>query len=132
VVDRGQPVTWSAPVDGIERHVIVSQGDSLVTETTVVDRGVFDLGVLAPGRYGYRVEGAASDTLATGRFDVAETTEEMAVAPLQVGDSELAEGGSTGPDREPGEPLRTKPWPYLLMLALLCGEWIGRRRSGLR
>lgn len=132
VVDRGQPVGWSAPVDGVERHVIVTRGDSLVTQTTVVDRGVFDLGVLAPGQYGYRVEGAEGDTLATGRFDVAETTEEMAVAPLQAGDSELAEGGSMGPDREPGEPLRTKPWPYLLMLALLCGEWIGRRRSGLR
>jgi hypothetical protein len=32
----------------------------------------------------------------------------------------------------PGVPLRTRPWPYLLVIALLCGEWIGRRRSGLR
>jgi hypothetical protein len=31
-----------------------------------------------------------------------------------------------------GTPLRTRPWPYLLVIGLLCGEWIGRRRSGLR
>ena len=29
-----------------------------------------------------------------------------------------------------GRPLRTTPWPYLLVIGLLCGEWIGRRRSG--
>jgi hypothetical protein len=32
----------------------------------------------------------------------------------------------------PGSPLRTRPWPYLLVIGLLCAEWIGRRRSGLR
>ena len=29
-------------------------------------------------------------------------------------------------------PVRTSPWPYLLILGVLCGEWTLRRRAGLR
>jgi hypothetical protein len=47
-----------------------------------------------------------------------------------VVDAASAEAGTR--DEEPGAPLRTEPWPYLLLIGLLCGEWIGRRRSGLR
>lgn len=132
VVDRGEPVAWTAPVDGIERHVVVTRGDSVVAETRVVDRGGFDVGVLPPDRYDYLVEGPDGDTLSTGRFDVARTTEEMAVPPLVIEGPELAEGRAAADEREPGAPLRTEPWPYLLIIVLLCGEWIGRRRSGLR
>lgn len=31
-----------------------------------------------------------------------------------------------------GVPLRTTPWPWLAVIALLCAEWILRRRRGLR
>ena len=31
-----------------------------------------------------------------------------------------------------GRPIRTSPWPYIFIITLLCAEWIGRRRSGLR
>jgi len=31
-----------------------------------------------------------------------------------------------------GKPLRSSSWPYLLVMALLCGEWYGRRSGGLR
>ena len=31
-----------------------------------------------------------------------------------------------------GRPLRTSPWPYLLILVLLSAEWVLRRRRGLR
>ena len=34
--------------------------------------------------------------------------------------------------RDLGRPLRAFAWPYLLLLALLCAEWVFRRRSGLR
>lgn len=132
VVDRGEPVAWSAPVDGVERHVVVTRSDSVVADTRVVDRGSFETGVLEPGQYAYVVEGPEGDTLSTGRFDVAETTEEMAVSPLLAEGAEVAEGGAGTNEREPGTPLRTEPWPYLLVILLLCGEWIGRRRSGLR
>jgi hypothetical protein len=131
VVPRGAPVTWSAPLDGVERRIQVSRGDSVVAEATTLDRGAFETGVLPPGRYTYRVEGVSGDSLAAGRFDVAATTTEM-TAPPMVPDETRATGAASVRDEEPGSPLRTYPWPYLLIMGLLCGEWIGRRRSGLR
>jgi hypothetical protein len=132
VVGRGEPVSWNGPVDGVERRLIVSRGDSIVGQTSVLDRASFETEVLPPGQYGYRVEGMTGDTLASGRFDVAAATPEMAAPPLVAQASELGDGSSPGLGREPGTPLRTQPWPYLLLITLLCGEWIGRRRSGLR
>ena len=132
VVARGERVTWSAPLDGVQRRVVVSRGDSAVAEVTVQDRGSFETGVFPPGQYDYRVEGASGDTLGTGRFDVAEATSEM-TAPAMVPEAQtrvLASGVAGAGDQ--GSPLRTEPWPYLLVITLLCGEWIGRRRSGLR
>ena len=104
----------------------------MVAEVTVQDRGSFETGVLPSGQYDYRVEGAAGDTLATGRFDVAEATSEM-TAPAMAPEAQtrVLESGAVGAG-ELGSPLRTEPWPYLLVITLLCGEWIGRRRSGLR
>jgi hypothetical protein len=132
VVPRGRPVAWSAPVDGVERRVIVSRGDSVVTRSTVQDRSAFETGVLPPGPYDYVVEGTEGDTLATGRFDVAEATGEMTATPMVAEAEGAATSGPGAGDEVPGSPLRTEPWPYLLVIGLLCGEWIGRRRSGLR
>lgn len=132
VVERGAPASWSGPVDGVERRLVVSRGDSVVAEATVVDRASFDTGTLPPGQYDYRVEGVAGDTLASGRFDVAEATTEMAAPPLDSGGSALAQGSAPELAGDLGSPLRTRPWPYLLIIGLLCVEWIGRRRSGLR
>ena len=36
------------------------------------------------------------------------------------------------PESGGGIPLRTLAWPYLLVISLLCAEWYGRRRGGLR
>jgi hypothetical protein len=132
IVERGRPVAWSAPSDSVDRRIVISRGDSVVTEVEARGRGAFETGVLPPGQYAYRVRDAAGDSLAAGRFDVAESTEEMTPAPMTTADVDAAsaEGGTREDD--PGSPLRTEPWPYLLVIGLLCGEWIGRRRSGLR
>jgi hypothetical protein len=131
VVERGEPVAWTAPVDGVERRVIVSREDSVVAEATALDRGTLETGMLPPGQYDYRVEGAGGDTLAVGRFDVAEATGEM-TPPASTPEARGVGAESGVRDVELGAPLRTEPWPYLLLITLLCGEWIGRRRSGLR
>ena len=34
--------------------------------------------------------------------------------------------------RSPAVPLRDRWWPYAIVLAALCGEWVWRRRVGLR
>jgi hypothetical protein len=131
VVERGEPVTWSSPVDGVERRIVVSRADTVFADVTAQDRGAFETGVLPPGQYDYHVEGSEGDTLAGGRFDVAEATSEMTAAPA-VPEGQGEGAGESSREEESGSPLRTQPWPFLVMIVLLCGEWIGRRRSGLR
>jgi hypothetical protein len=132
VVPRGEPVVWSSPVDSIPRRVVVTgQGDAVVADQPLAG-GALSSGVLPPGVYAYRVEGAGGDVLASGRFDVAAATTEMAPLPA-VPEAESAGTTSAAESDEPsGSPLRTRPWPYLIVIGLLCAEWIGRRRSGLR
>jgi hypothetical protein len=40
--------------------------------------------------------------------------------------------GARAAAAHPGRPLRTVAWPYLAVVALLCAEWVLRRRWGLR
>jgi hypothetical protein len=50
------------------------------------------------------------------------------IDPSTIRASAAAGAGPQGP----GRPLRHFPLPYLLVIALLCVEWIVRRREGLR
>ena len=68
-----------------------------------------------------------------GRFLVDTHSLDMAVPimtlpPETEGDGVEA-GGAAGP---PGRPLRTHPLPFLIVLVLMCAEWVLRRRRGLR
>ncbi len=132
VVDRGSPVRWTVPADSAGRRILVSEGQEVVVDTTVVGSGTTSTGVLPPGAYHYRVEGADGAALSEGRFDVAATTPEMRPAAVEpeptsgVGAALASERGGSG------RPLRTSGWPYLLVITLLCLEWVGRRRMGLR
>lgn len=130
VVGREEPVTWTLPDRTPEARIVVRAEGAEVVDTVVASAGVRSTGVLPPGTYDYTVESAEGDTLGVGRFDVAEATEEM----LPVAEEPAAGGpGSTAELGEgAGQPLRTLPWPYLLVMTLLCLEWIGRRRAGLR
>jgi hypothetical protein len=87
--------------------------------------------VLPPGAYRYRVTSDAEAVMTEGRFDVAAATDEMAPPAVEPAAAERA-GTPVAGAQAAGRPLRTQPWPYLLVIVLLCGEWIGRRRSGLR
>jgi hypothetical protein len=132
VIPRGEPVVWSMPVDSTARRLVVSAGDAVVVDVPLANEGSQSTGVLPSGSYAYRVERGADEVLASGRFDVAAATLEMAplAAVPAASETEAAPGG--GAEGRPGSPLRTRPWPYLIIIGLLCAEWIGRRRSGLR
>ncbi len=132
IVPRGEPVVWSLPVDSTARRLVVSAGDSTVVDVPLANEGSQSTGVLPPGSYAYRVERGADEVIASGRFDVAETTLEMAPVAAVPGASEAGEAPEEGAEQRPGSPLRTRSWPYLLIIGLLCAEWVGRRRSGLR
>ena len=131
VIGRGEPVEWSLPGDTTTSQIRVLRGDSVVVDTTVASGSPLSTGVLAPDVYTYEVTGPSGDTLAAGRFDVSLATSEMLPAPVEPEPSVLS-ASALGGDVGLGRPLRTTPWPYLLVITLLCGEWVVRRRSGLR
>ena len=120
------------PDNGVEHRIIISSADSVVADTLITGNGLVSTGVLPPGQYSYQVERDLEELSVEGRFDVAASTLEMVTTPRQpqVGSSQSFSGSASA---EGGtSPLRTKPWPYLLVITLLCAEWVGRRRSGLR
>lgn len=131
VVERGEPVVWNLPTTGEGARVLVRSGDSTVVDSAFATGGGVTTGILPPGPYTYRVESPGGDSLAAGRFDVSRVTEEMLPEPAEPPRPTRVASEEEGGDA-PGRPLRTSPWPYLLVIGLLCGEWVGRRRSGLR
>jgi len=130
VVERGESVEWAIP-DTVAAKIQIMAADSVVVDTTVTGGGLVATGVLPPNPYRYTVTDASGDTLSSGRFDVTPATTEM-LPPARQPEIPVRAASIAGSDDGLGRPLRTTPWPYLLVIVLLCGEWVVRRRSGLR
>lgn len=128
VVEQGSPVLWNVGADSVRIEVSGSAG--IVVDSVVPGGAPANTGPLPPGLYGYTVTSGA-DTLSTGRFDVSAASDEMLPAPTEPS-APTQVASALGGERGTGRPLRTEPWPYLLILSLLCVEWVVRRRSGLR
>lgn len=140
---RGDRLRWevSGRPDGLELTLVPAEGtagaelpryrgplraDGALATTPPVEPGVYRYDVRAP-------VGASPDSvLASGVVEVESWVPSLRRLPLEIGEAD----GSAAPP-EPvgampgGRPLRTHPFPYLLLLLLLCAEWIGRRRVGL-
>ena len=130
VFDRGDPVIWSLPRDSAAVRINILRGDSVVADTVFRGGTTRSLGTMAPGLYHYRASNLTGEVLAAGRFDVSANSSEMIPTPTlpePMGARAAALAGARG-----GRPLRTSPWPYLLLITLLCAEWVARRRTGLR
>ncbi len=133
VIARGSPVRWRAPgMAGRELDLRLARGgDTVVASTVAVDSTeAFTTAPLDPGAYGFTLSTGAGTAGTSGRFDVEHYTDELRVPP--VADALDDERDQAGARATPGRRLRTHPAPFILVLALLCGEWIGRRRQGLR
>jgi hypothetical protein len=130
VVRRGEPVRWSMPDEAEASRIVVSRPEGEVMDTTVVGERP-SIGVLPPGAYAYTVSSPDGDTIGSGRFDVSAATSEM-LPSSEVPELPLQAASAAGAAASAGIPLRTQPWPYLLLIVLLCAEWVVRRRSGLR
>ncbi|HCW78286.1 MAG TPA: hypothetical protein DG084_04160 [Gemmatimonadetes bacterium] len=131
VTSRGQKIAWSLGGDSSSVHLEVWSGTEVVTDTTLVGGGEAMTGELDPGLYTYTLVSESGDTVGAGRFDVSGVSLEMLpVAKMP----ELSPGSLSSPGNaeDSGRPLRTYPWVYLLIMVLLCSEWIVRRRTGLR
>ena len=131
-----EPMVWRAPgMIGEEIDVTLTIADSVVMDTVVaVDQtGVARTRGLPPSSYTYRVaRDSGAGPVGSGRVESELHSLELFRQPSEVsqgaadGVRVTRSGGGTG------RPLRTHPVPYVLILVLLTGEWIGRRRGGLR
>lgn len=134
VVRAGEPVPWQVP-EGRAGATVGIRPDTASTgearELPLPGSGTVFTEPLAPGPYRYTVRDPAGDSVAAGRFDVSDRSIDMFPAPADPARL-ISEGASSTGDDGRTRPLRTLPWPYLLIIGLLCAEWIGRRRSGLR
>ena len=111
-------------------RVFAMPRDSVVTDTVLTQPvEVLRTPGMVPGSYRYRAVSGSDST--AGRFDVYTTSAELRHLRMDVPDSippppgRREEGGT-------GRLLRAHPLPYLLLLGLLCSEWVVRRRKGLR
>lgn len=131
VVPPGVAVEWtSSGVAPLRLTVFALPGDSVVTDTALTQPvEALRTSGLVPGSYRYRAVSGSDST--AGRFDVYTTSAELRHLRMDVPDSippppgRREEGGT-------GRLLRAHPLPYLLLLGLLCSEWVVRRRKGLR
>lgn len=132
VMPAGEAVAWRLPPwgGGVVRLEVVDGAGGVVLDT-LLDGALSRAATppLPPGTYRYR-GGPEGSAVATGRFDVEARTEEMAFLPRRP---EAPVAGAAAPRGGDGRrPLRASTLPYLLILVLLSGEWLARRRAGLR
>ncbi len=128
VVEGGTPIAWTSG-GVVPIRVTVFGGDRVVTDTTLAEP-VASLRTppLTPGSYRYLTR--AGPDSATGRFDVRGTSSELRHARMELPDPIAV---SADADSESaGRALRAHPAPWLILVALLCAEWVTRRRKGLR
>ena len=137
VLPRGAPLFWlGRGYEGEEVALTVtdSAGAIVLDSTlTVPPGGSFTTPPLPPARYAYAV--APADTTAPPTpptpFEVESFTDDMLRLPVPPAELSVRAPAETAGVRG-SRPLRTWPALYLVVLAALCAEWIGRRRSGLR
>ncbi|NIP58403.1 MAG: hypothetical protein GWO00_10610 [Gemmatimonadetes bacterium] len=139
VLPQGRAVGWR--VRGVESDTLrieirgESEGAPPVLDTLIEVRGggPIETPALPPGTYTYRARGDDPAHDARGVLEITAYSDDL-LRPLLEPDGLSGGGAADGQRRRRsgGTPLRTGAAPYLLLLGLLCAEWIGRRRTGLR
>ena len=132
VFQRKELVTWIVPRDSTLMNLRVLKGDSVLIDTVMVGGTSPSSGILDPGLYHYSFGKPSGELIGAGRFDVETITGEMIPPSEEPGAPESLAVVTVVGDENPGRPIRIYPWPYLLVITLLCGEWMIRRRTGLR
>lgn len=139
------PVPWTARghEGGELRLVVADSAGAVVLDSTVSvpSSGAFVTPPLPPGPYRFQAEAVVREVpvaealqpadTSSGVFEVEPYSGDMMRRP--VNPPELTVAPDRGRvDGRRSRPLRTYPWPYLVVLSVLCCEWTGRRRAGLR
>jgi hypothetical protein len=136
VVPRGEALRWVVPpdVDSVRIALDPLPGGEPLDTVIVAADGEAVLPPPRPGHYRYQAEAYTSDgatAVDAGELTVERYSHEF-TRPARLG--ELGDEGAVGRVAVPGDgrPLRTRVWPYVTLLGLLCAEWVLRRRWGLR
>ncbi|WP_405285506.1 hypothetical protein V3331_07860 [Gaopeijia maritima] len=140
VAAADRPIAWRAPgvAGGALEVVTTADAGGTRTDTLAVGGdGRARLPALEPGGYGWTARAVAPDSVAqldrswSGRLELERHTDEFRW-PRDTTLLAWETGGAGVRAADVGRPLRTSPWPWLLLIGLLAAEWILRRRSGLR
>lgn len=131
VFQRKEPVTWIVPGDSTIMNLRLLKNDSLLIDTVMVGGTNPSSGTLPPGLYHYRFGTLSGELIGEGRFDVEMISGEM-IPRSEEPEAPESSAVTVASDERSERPIRTYPWPYLLVIILLCAEWIIRRRIGLR
>lgn len=125
VVEQGMPVTFERTSDTTLAVPIALDGEGSTRGDTLRFGGDGRAQLwLAPGTYRYRLMGPRGGT---GLVAVDTWSREWLPQPVVV-QSRSATAAAAGDRRT----VRQWPWLYLLVLLSLAGEWLARRRLGLR
>jgi hypothetical protein len=138
-IGRGDAVRWRAPglvLDSL-RVQVTDQSGRVVQQSTVREARADTLltAPLPPGHYRYAAQafsGGARVADANGPITVESYSAEFMRAPANLRDLRATPRTLARTNPTSGTPLHASPWPYVLMVILLCTEWILRRRWGLR
>jgi hypothetical protein len=124
VVENGRPVVfeWATPEPPTALGIAWSGGRAPATDTLRFDGSGHASVWLRPGVYHYRLSGGGGGTVAVETF-----SDEFLPRPVQVRAHE-----ARTPLANERRSARDWPWLFALCIAALAGEWIARRRLGMR
>ncbi|MGH7501200.1 MAG: hypothetical protein ACREL7_05515 [Longimicrobiales bacterium] len=137
VVPRASNPRWTAagPVPDSFRVTLTAEDGTATLDTTMVaDSDTLSAPVVRPGHYVYNVRAfAGTDSMTgTGPLTVESFSPEFTRPRVDGTRLETPVVTATSATRGPRVPLRTEPWPWAVLITILCVEWILRRRWGLR
>lgn len=137
-VARGEPLRWLASgvtADSLQIQITDAAGRTMSSSVRPQRGDTATTGALAPGHYRYTarafVQGAEA-AQASGPLTVETYSPEFMAAPADLSALRSAPVALAGAGQGAGRPLHAYIWPYVILILLLCAEWIFRRRWGLR
>jgi hypothetical protein len=137
VVARSTPLRWvttSAIPDSFHVSVTAEDGASVADFMALGGFDTLAAPAIPAGDYSYTVRTFAGTETATSSGPITVESFSQDFTRPRVDPSRLEETviSTSSVARGPRVPLRTVPWPWAILITILCLEWILRRRWGLR
>jgi hypothetical protein len=125
-IREGERVAWTRTgADSIVPLTLRAAGGDSATRSLTLrftgDARTVTTDALRPGRYTAGMRGGSASFVVNAGDEL---------LPARAAAHDVARGAA--PSGTPAPPLGERWWGYVLALAALCGEWIIRRRAGLR